>query len=340
MLRLSISRVAARYLAAREGSCEGEHSWAWITPEGKFIEVGDHGGWAMKNFPDETYALSRQRPPEDFSFTWGSKLFRAFLHMSIYDTDKFAEGPPPELLQRGSVYKIPEIARKQAEARGLPTLSQGTWPLRTKLTPAEERFLENLEVFPEIVPVDQDNRWNRRVRDAWRNSVSSFLLIPRSDANKVLMEAGWVTVANAYALGVQRALKPPQWETFFREVLKCWKASGIRPPVEREVMFLTIANSSYEKMTYADAIDRYCPRLLQDEIYEYLLEGRPSATSLERYELRREQERERTPDVEIIRAPYVSSPEAQAPLREKERKKRYPDRPSRRRLAQAWLELS
>lgn len=260
------------------GGCDDEHSWAWISPTGEFYEVANHAEWALANRKEETYAEALStRPYRKSLYNNNERIFSSFLHAAVFDNDAFLKGPPKDLFQLGRVYQIPDDVRRRAEARGLPTLSMGSWALRTRLTPAEERFLASEGVYPEVVDVDRDNAWNRKVMKVWKEKHSDFDLHTRSLAEGILEREGWIKVSNAYGLGGLQEPTPKQWASFFRNVVKCWKAMGIRPPVEKEKLFLSVG-SRYEDMTYDAAIDIYCPRDVQDEIFEYLLGGRPSPT--------------------------------------------------------------
>lgn len=339
--RSALMRVASR-------GCDDGHSWAWLSPTGDFVEVGNHSTWALTNYPDETYAeYERSQRDNPSKHAVSRDLYMALARSAIYGHESFYARPPQDLLQRGRVYQIPEEVRRRADARGMPTLSMGSWPLNKRLVPAEERFLEVEGVYPEVVAVDLDNAWNRKVRKTWEEHHREIYSDTLTSAKKALHKAGWISVANAYSLGGLTEPTAKQWESFFRNVLDCWKAVGIRPPVEREKLDLAVGDR-YTEMPYEEAISRYCPRRMQDEIYEYLLEGRPSQTYMDRLEARREREREEyaeslrqrgvDPLAPIPRKvdPPVRPPN---PMRERKLRERYPARrASAERIATRHLE--
>lgn len=343
----SSGRLAA-IMRVATGGCDNEHSWAWLSPTGDFIEVEHHSSWALTNYPDETYAeYERSLRDSPSGRTVSRDLYMALARGAIYGPESFYDRPPQDLLQRGRVYQVPEEVRRRAAARGLPTLSMGTWPLNKRLTATEERFLEAEGVYPEVVEVDQDNAWNRKVRKTWDEHRSEIYSDTLDSAKKALHKAGWISVANAYSLGGVVEPTAKQWESFFRNVLDCWKAVGLRPPIEREKLDLSVGDR-YTEMPYEDAIDRYCPRRLQDELYEYLLEGHPSQTYGDRFEARREREREEY--AEILRQrgvdPFAPIPlkvtppvRPPNPMRERKLRERYPARrASAERVAARHLE--
>jgi hypothetical protein len=342
----SSGRLAALMRVA-SGGCEDEHSWAWVSPTGDFVEVDHHSKWALINYPDETYAeyeRSLRDSPSDRTVSPG--LYMALARSAIYDHESFYDRPPQDLLQRGQKYQVSEEVRRRAAAKGMPTLSMGSWPLNKRLTAAEERFLEAEGVYPEVVEVDRDNAWNRKMRKTWEEHRREIYSDTLTSAKKALHKAGWISVANAYSLGGLKEPTAKQWESFFRNVIDCWKAVGIRPPVEREKLDLAVGDR-YTEMPYEDAIDRYCPRRLQDELYEYLLEGHPSQTYGDRFEARQEREREEYAErlrqrgvdpfapIPLKVTPPVRPPN---PMRERKLRERYPARrASAERIAARYL---
>jgi tRNA nucleotidyltransferase/poly(A) polymerase len=260
--------------------CDVEHSWAWISPSGKLIEVDDHGGWGIENFPQETYEatlrdLSRKSHRErDPLFR---KLLPIFLKAVVFDPDNW-ETAPDEVLKKGRVYQIPEKTREKAEKLNLPNLSEGSWGLRVRLTPAEERFLFQEKVFPEIVRVNINNARNKRVRRLWKEEWNSIHNAARRNASEVMHKKGWISASHWAALGGAFEPSPKQWESFFQQVLSCWKKNGTRPDIVHEKFYLA-SGKAYEEIPYEEALERYCPRHLQDEIYEYLLSDSASRTA-------------------------------------------------------------
>lgn len=343
--------MQSRRIRLATGGCDDEHSWAWISPAGEFIEVRNHSDWALANRQEQIYAeaLSDRSEDQPLGILTNDQIRRSFIRAAVFDDENFRKGPPKDLIQKGQVYKIPDDVRLRAEKRGLPNLSMGTWPLRTRLTSSEEKFLAAEGVYPEIVEVDRDNSWNRKVMRAWENfgvDLSAALGIRASDA---LKREGWIKVSNAFALGGYREPNAKQWAAFFKNTIKCWKAVGIRPPVEKEKFFLSI-NSRYEEMTYAEAVDIYCPRDIQDEIFEYLLEGSPSPTLDKRQTARSEvffDEYVRRTGIDP-RTPSLppKSPEAPSvleapsnPKRDRKMRERYPTRrASAERVAARYIE--
>jgi tRNA nucleotidyltransferase/poly(A) polymerase len=267
----------ARGKAKTARGCDVEHSWAWISPSGKLIEVDDHGGWGIENFPQETYAATLQDLSRE-SRRGHDPLFRKhlpiFLKAVVFDPDNW-DTVPEEALKKGRVYQIPEKTREKAEKLGLPNLSEGSWGLRVRLTPAEEQFLFRENVFPEAVQVSMSNARNERVRSLWKEERSSLENSARHNASEVLYEKGWISASHWADLGGASEPSPKQWESFFQQALSCWKKQGLRPAIGREKLYLAVGRS-HEAIPYEDAIERYCPRQLQDEIYEYLLSDSPS----------------------------------------------------------------
>ncbi len=314
-------------------SCEKEHSWAWIDPQGKFIEVHHHGAWALKNFPSEALdrALDKASHLQDAEPAPG--VFRMMMRAVVENYGNIDDAPG---VLAGIVYKVPDEVRVLAERLRLPTLSKGVYPLKTKLTRAEERLLADLGVYPERVRVEKDSRWNRRLRAYWSEYSGQMYTALMDGARAALLDRGWAIVSNAYAIGSNVPLKSVQWETFFREVLACWKAEGLRPRVDVEQIHVA-ERDAVTNYKWSEVLDVYASRRTQDAFYEHLLEGSPSALKLLRDDLRREQEWsdylkanpviEKKPPVPVQRV-------RPAPLR----MERYPNRSQRRAslLIQAW----
>lgn len=256
--------------------CEDAHSWAWISPNGDFIEVDDHSGFALSILtPEEIAAEMLYGPTRAVFKKTPMVLHKILVEACVADPETFVMNPPPGL-QKGLVYSIPLDVQKAAERLGFPNLSKGSWSLKTRLTPAENRYLVSQGVVPEVVKVDVSNRWNARLMEAWSHR-HEYLRQMSFAAISLLLRKGWAKVANAYAVGAD-VPSDVKWDSFFAAVLKCWKAQKIRPDLEKEV-FEVVQKQNVTQMSYADAVGRFASQKMQEEFFEYALSG-PRATSL------------------------------------------------------------
>lgn len=332
---------------AGDRSCESEHSWAWISPSGDFIPVDDHSEYALtkasvegilKVLPEKVFSV----PPHK-ALVWGEYALNHYRQTGGYPED------PPGLLT-GYVWSIPADVQRLAEKKRLPTLSKGSWGLKQPLTRQEEAFLSVLGVFPEKTKITPDNAYNRKLHRSWDQSIGEILRGINSAAKSSLLNDGWVGVGNSYSLYHQGGVSPVQFESFFREVLECWKKKGIRPDPLKERLILT-TDTTHRTISYDEALSRNASRRLQDEFFEYFLEGkRNTPTFEERFETWRDR------DWNALRDDPYSEEELEAsrkrverqgiPYREKPKEKkaptepgppqkvqRYPDRSSRPRRA-------
>lgn len=268
----------------QSANCEEEHSWAWITPEGEFIEVDNHGDWAKTNFPQE---VIRRVLESSYKDAPTPEVARALVEMEVREgfSVLHKSNTPNHLLEKSKVYTIPEKDRKEAKKLDLPTLSLGVWGAKTRLTRQEEAFLLDFDVYPDLIEVVRESKRNQQIRDYWEKEKRRVWMETTSAANDYLMDLGWIKVANAYELGGSRIPSKVQWESFFREVLQCWKQDSLYPPVEKELFSLSYG-SAHDEIPLEEVIERYCPRRLQDEIYEHLLGGRASRPWQDRYKQR------------------------------------------------------
>lgn len=267
----------ARQVTATEGGCEAEHSWAWVSPEGKFISVPDHGGWALKNLDPGMKARVLKKSREFLDWEW--KQIGFFYEEAVQQVldDGDEDGPVPGLA-RYEVQALTPQATALATKGGLPTLSKGWWgPKKDRLSRKEEQFLLNYEdsygpAFQKKT-VDRDSALNRKKQEFWkaRGRIEVYLGL-RSLAKQELEDAGWLTVSSAYAIGWETFPRQAQLDAFFKEVLKCWKASGLRPAVEKEPFHYSDGPSRHE-ITYSEALDQFASRQVQEDFFGYLLDG-------------------------------------------------------------------
>ena len=249
--------------------CESEHSWGWVSPEGDFIEVSDHGEWAITHLSEGQKAKIRVNP-EVLEF-WGEQgfIYPELLEASFEDG---LEGPVRGLTKTFLNFLTPLVA---LAALGLPTLKKGWWdPRKDRLTREEEDFLaEASDKFGkafEIRETEKSSKDNARKKALWEKPYGLWRIL-RDECKTLLKEEGWLMVSHAGYISWGKRPTQKQFDRFFSEVLKCWKSKGIRPRPEKET--LTYFDGSFHDIPYDDALDKFASRDLNEAFFEYFLAG-------------------------------------------------------------------
>jgi len=264
-------RVAIRFAISRM-----EHSWAWISPSGRFIEIRDHGRWAWKNHPDIllSYALeewpSHYKAPAGYMEDILPSLTRDSRIVERQDTPGLVG---TEVLQLNS--SVLNSRRFKSRQRWMDVLGKGYWLPHERLSREEEKFIERAHqehgsVFSKETRVLEDSPANKARRKFWKKERQRIGMDLREWASRALHEDGWMSASNTQSVSLADGEKGnrAQWDAFFRVVLSEFEKSRQKelPPDLYVTTPRTIRTLSYE-----DALEQKASKRTQDAFYEWLL---------------------------------------------------------------------
>ena len=253
--------------------CDDPHSWAWVAPDGKFIEVPDHGTSALTHL--DPVQQNRIRNSSRMQEVWKREGFVYPEAVDAMFEEGWLKGPPRGLSQKLVQTLTPELWAKALKL-GLPHLSRGFWdPKKERLSRAEEVFLQDAsESYDKVFQprlVDLNSKMNARKAKLW--NTAELHLTMRSLASRTLREDGWLMVSNAFALSWDKFPTQAQFDSFFLESLKCWKAMGMHLNPEKEE-FSYAQGDTHTDITLLEAIDEFASRRVSDQLFEHFMGGK------------------------------------------------------------------
>jgi hypothetical protein len=265
---------------------ETEHSWAWISPSGEFIEVRNHTAWATEHGPHKEECILNiiedinleALTHGGWTVPYGSsevyKTTESYYRLIVQSLlEQEAEAPEDPEYKPSRVVKhtiLPEYWHTlwmQKYIKGMPNLStRDENKLILTLTDKLGDWFQDTEV---ILPDKKREKQKEKQKEIYEGAMKAIGMASHVVTNTMLSH-GWMKVTNAFAVSVspKGVWNTKLWDALFTESMRCLTDFNVMD----KTFYLSLDDSREDsKSTFGEVLVKYTSRKVSEAIFEILM---------------------------------------------------------------------